>query len=743
MNIKTTLFSALAVCAFSASVNAADVSLTGGTTQETPASFDPSYDKTTVLTLLTSGGIAYFSGDNQTVNKISATADINSYFTSGFTIDTNAASGTAINYTTAGTANTITLGGNSTYVLDSSTTAPSGTTLNIMMQGNDVQRTSLVVESGSTLSAFGNVVYTGSATGAIETTAASGLMVNGTFNIYGSDDITSYGNLRFNWTVINSKGSRSLMNIGNGGVLNVNNITFGQFAVLQVANGGTVNATGTITLSGASNTSEGYLLIDQGGTVYASALSGTYGNGNCTLTVNGALIVSGAMNMTSTQTLAALSLSSTGSINAGSISLKGGAYTLNGAVTASSMSIDNHATTPATANSIGIGGTVNLGSLSITATTVGVTLSSGSSLNVTGATTIDNTQTAASVILANAGSQYTTGSLSLAGGIISASGGTITADSITFSNNATSTATRINVNGGTLNVGALNTTGATTSMVYVSNSGTANITGNSSVKSFTIESSVLNVKSGITTLNANNGLVLTGGAVMNIYDGATVAAAAAASYSVTISGTSTINVLGTSGLLDVSAHADGVAIYKTLTLNAQREKAVLAQKLTFYDTTSKLILSQKNTVASSASAFNTRIVMAASAVSAIEMNALQTFGELYFQANSKMTLTFGDEGAVIFTTLSNVISGNELIFTNFDNDKVFFTTMTSLSSALAFSGTDVYGNTLTTSDFSLLAGSYEGHTGYWLISSTVPEPAAWAAIFGAVALGFAAWRRRK
>jgi len=230
---------------------------------------------------------------------------------------------------------------------------------------------------------------------------------------------------------------------------------------------------------------------------------------------------------------------------------------------------------------------------------------------------------------------------------------------------------------------------------------------------------------------------------MNIYDGATVAAAAAASYSVTINGNSTINVLGTSGLLNVSANANGIAIYKTLTLNAQREKAVLAQKITFYDTTSKLILSQKNTVASSASAYNTRLVMAASATPTLELNAISTFGELYFQTNSKMTLTFGDEGAIILTTLANVASGNSLIFTNFDNDKVFFTAMSSLSQSLSITGTDIYGNSLTTSDFSLLAGAYEGHTGYWLISSTVPEPATCAAIFGALALGFAAWRRRK
>jgi hypothetical protein len=48
-----------------------------------------------------------------------------------------------------------------------------------------------------------------------------------------------------------------------------------------------------------------------------------------------------------------------------------------------------------------------------------------------------------------------------------------------------------------------------------------------------------------------------------------------------------------------------------------------------------------------------------------------------------------------------------------------------------------YSEDLRFSDFDSSIG------GYWLTTAPIPEPSTWAAIFGAVALGFAAYRRRK
>ena len=63
---------------------------------------------------------------------------------------------------------------------------------------------------------------------------------------------------------------------------------------------------------------------------------------------------------------------------------------------------------------------------------------------------------------------------------------------------------------------------------------------------------------------------------------------------------------------------------------------------------------------------------------------------------------------------------------------------------LTISATTKDGKTLTTEDFEFVAGQYtEGINGYWLNAIAVPEPSTYAMIFGAVALGFARYRRRK
>ena len=66
----------------------------------------------------------------------------------------------------------------------------------------------------------------------------------------------------------------------------------------------------------------------------------------------------------------------------------------------------------------------------------------------------------------------------------------------------------------------------------------------------------------------------------------------------------------------------------------------------------------------------------------------------------------------------------------FENDNRFF-----------FSAT-VGDKTITKEDLQFVGGSFGGTSGYWVNLSTVPEPAEWAAIIGAIALGFAMYRRR-
>ena len=44
-------------------------------------------------------------------------------------------------------------------------------------------------------------------------------------------------------------------------------------------------------------------------------------------------------------------------------------------------------------------------------------------------------------------------------------------------------------------------------------------------------------------------------------------------------------------------------------------------------------------------------------------------------------------------------------------------------------------------DFNFVKGTYDGKAGFWMVA--VPEPAEWAVIFGAIALGLAVYRKRK
>ena len=93
---------------------------------------------------------------------------------------------------------------------------------------------------------------------------------------------------------------------------------------------------------------------------------------------------------------------------------------------------------------------------------------------------------------------------------------------------------------------------------------------------------------------------------------------------------------------------------------------------------------------------------------------------------------------------STAESGNYLNISNFEDNRIFFINKELAEKRLTISATTKDGKTLTTEEFEFVAGQYtEGINGYWLNAIAVPEPSTYAMIFGAIALGFAAYRRRK
>ena len=91
-------------------------------------------------------------------------------------------------------------------------------------------------------------------------------------------------------------------------------------------------------------------------------------------------------------------------------------------------------------------------------------------------------------------------------------------------------------------------------------------------------------------------------------------------------------------------------------------------------------------------------------------------------------------------------SGNTLVIENFDDNMICFWTgdedkVFSYYDSIIANGVD--GNTYGKSDLTLVKGTLDGNDVYFLNRINIPEPAEWAAIFGALALGLAVYRRRK
>ncbi len=151
-----------------------------------------------------------------------------------------------------------------------------------------------------------------------------------------------------------------------------------------------------------------------------------------------------------------------------------------------------------------------------------------------------------------------------------------------------------------------------------------------------------------------------------------------------------------------------------------------------------------------------RLVLTGGA-SRIEVNANNTMNNLSFSSCNAFTIALGvDENnknkdvVVTIGKLHNAYNSPSVsvAIENFEEDRVFFTesdfdaNKTLLSDIIATTadGKYIYKLSDGTLDFGDLT-TFNGVNGYFLVS--VPEPAEWAAIFGAIALGLVIYRRRK
>ncbi len=151
-----------------------------------------------------------------------------------------------------------------------------------------------------------------------------------------------------------------------------------------------------------------------------------------------------------------------------------------------------------------------------------------------------------------------------------------------------------------------------------------------------------------------------------------------------------------------------------------------------------------------------RLVLTGGA-SRIEVNATNKLDSLSFSTCKALTVALGvdenNQNKDVVVTLGNFYNGYNspsvtLTIENFAEDRIFFTedgfeaNMALITEIIATTADkkNTYKLSDGTLDFSNLT-TFNGENGYFLIA--VPEPAEWAAIFGAIALGLAIYRRRK
>ena len=191
-----------------------------------------------------------------------------------------------------------------------------------------------------------------------------------------------------------------------------------------------------------------------------------------------------------------------------------------------------------------------------------------------------------------------------------------------------------------------------------------------------------------------------------------------------------------------------------MTVKADNEHAIYLNKICIRDFAAELTINSKNIFRSKNATtgeegYNIMFLMASNAKLTMNLNAEAHFGNLVYQNNySLLTINMGAASDIYLSFNDILISSTtaiaKIVFNDFNNNRIYFESMEEIHDYVNLSGKGVDGSTLTNDDFRLIAGDLNGKTVYWLHSDlVVPEPAEWAAIFGAIALALAAWKRRR
>ncbi len=194
-----------------------------------------------------------------------------------------------------------------------------------------------------------------------------------------------------------------------------------------------------------------------------------------------------------------------------------------------------------------------------------------------------------------------------------------------------------------------------------------------------------------------------------------------------------------------------LAIYKNLVVDSANDyvklhdfSSVFKGRVMLFDT-AELTLNKENAltcVGLDGSETSVNLLIMSSGTKLI-LNASNKFDQLYFSGNNNSVDVVLDDSATLFFQgmSATAESGNYLNITNFEDNRIFFANKENAENWLTITATTKDGKTLTMGDLHFEAGQYtDGTSGYWL-NVSVPEPADYAAILGAIAIAFALKRK--
>ena len=121
-------------------------------------------------------------------------------------------------------------------------------------------------------------------------------------------------------------------------------------------------------------------------------------------------------------------------------------------------------------------------------------------------------------------------------------------------------------------------------------------------------------------------------------------------------------------------------------------------------------------------------------------SSLGSLGALTFADGASLELQLSDTAKILITGISG---SGDLILSDFGTENLFLTASAKESIA---GNLDIFGDAAKTKslvegvDFEFVEATHNGVNGYWV--NAIPEPSTCAALFGALALAFAAYRRR-